>query len=235
MSVDRRDERGHRKEVEMTKQESFKDRIRTRMEKTGERYNAARRVLLEQSASKKSSNRNWVAEPEHTEETIKANTGRGWEEWTQVLDAWSADTKGHTAIATHLREDYGVGGWWSQAVTLGYERIKGLRLKYQGTDGTFTANKSKTIKVDAKLLRRMLVSEKNRQDLFPGFEAQLRSRPDANTLRVGLGTGVALISVEALTDGRAKVTISHEKLSSTEDVELWKKYWSEWLTALDGS
>jgi hypothetical protein len=47
--------------------------------------------------------------------------------------------------------------------------------------------------------------------------------------------GVALIWVEALEDGRAKVTISHEKLSSTEDVELWKKYWSEWLTALDGS
>ncbi|HEY3428576.1 MAG TPA: hypothetical protein VGK83_07930 [Acidimicrobiia bacterium] len=219
----------------MTKQESFKDRIRTRMEKTGERYNAARRVLLEQSASKRTSSRNWVAEPEHTEETIKANTGRGWEEWRKVLDAWSADTKGHTAIAAHLREKHGVDGWWSQAVTLGYERIKGLRLKYQGTDGTFTANKSKTVRADAKLLRRMLVSEKDRKDLFPDFETELRSRADANTLRIGIGNGAALIYIEPLADGRAKVTISHEKLSSTEDVELWKKYWSEWLTALDGS
>lgn len=219
----------------MTKQESFKDRIRTRMEKTGERYNAARRVLLEQSASKRTSSRNWVAEPEHAEETIKANTGRGWEEWRKVLDAWSADTKGHTAIAAHLREKHGVDGWWSQAVTLGYERIKGLRLKYQGTDGTFTANKSKTVRADAKLLRRMLVSEKDRKDLFPGFETERRSRADANTLRIGIGNSVALIYIEPLADGRAKVTISHEKLSSTEDVELWKKYWSEWLTALDGS
>jgi len=235
VSVDRRDERGHRKEVEMTKQESFKDRIRTRMEKTGERYNAARRELLEQSVSKKSSNRNWVAEPEHTEETIRTNTGRGWEEWTQVLDAWSADTKGHTAIAAHLREDYEVDGWWSQAVTLGYERIKGLRLKYQGLDGTFTANKSKTTRANATILRKMLVSEKDRKDLFPGFETELRSRADANTLRIGIGKGVALIYIEPLADGRAKVAIAHEKLESTEDVELWKKYWSEWLRAIDVS
>lgn len=219
----------------MTKQESFKERIRTRMVKTGERYNAARRVLIEQSSSRKSSHRNWVAEPEHSEDTIKANTGRGWNEWTQVLDAWSADTKGHTAIATHLREEYGVDGWWSQAVTLGYERIKGLRLKYQGLDGTFTANKSKTIRADAQTLRKMLVSEKDRRDLFPGFETELRSRTDANTLRIGVGSGVALIYVEPLPDGRAKVTIAHEKLESTEDVELWKKFWSEWLTAIDVS
>ncbi|MGH8958863.1 MAG: hypothetical protein ACRDVK_09325 [Acidimicrobiia bacterium] len=219
----------------MTKQESFKERIRTRMEKTGERYNAARRVLIEQSTSRKTSNRNWVAEPEHSEETIKASTGRGWDEWTKLLDSWSATTKGHTAIATHLRQEYGVDGWWSQSVTLGYERIKGLRLKYQGTDGTFTANKSKTIRADATMVRKMLLSEKDRRDLFPGFETELRSRPDANTLRIGVGGGVALIYLEPLADGRAKVTISHEKLESTEDVELWKKYWSEWLTALEVS
>ncbi|HJR88218.1 MAG TPA: hypothetical protein VJ930_11255 [Acidimicrobiia bacterium] len=217
----------------MTKQESFKERIRSRMEKTGERYNAARRVLIEQSNRRQSSRRNWVAEPEHSEETIKANTGRGWDEWTKLLDAWSGESKGHTAIATHLREEYGVDGWWSQSVTLGYERIKGLRLKYQGLDGTFTANKSKTIRADATAVREMLVSEKDRNDLFPGFETELRSRKDANTLRIGIGGGVALIYLEPLVDGRAKVTIAHEKLESTEDVELWKKYWSEWLTALE--
>lgn len=205
------------------------------MEQTGERYNAARRVLIEQSASRKTSNRGWVAEPEHSEETIKANTGRGWDEWTKVLDAWSAATKGHTAIATHLREAHGVDGWWSQAVTLGYERIKGLRLKYQSLDGTFTANKSKTIRANSTVLRKMLVSEKDRKDLFPGFETELRSRADANTLRIGIGNSVALIYAEPLADGRAKVTIAHEKLESTEDVELWKKYWAEWLTAIEVS
>lgn len=205
------------------------------MEKTGERYNAARRVLIDQSVSRKPSRRNWVAEPEHSEETIKANTGRGWDEWTKLLDAWSAESKGHTAIATYLGEEYGVDGWWSQSVTLGYERIKGLRRKYQGLDGTFTANKSKTIRADAQAVRKMLVSERDRKDLFPGFETELRSRKDANTLRIGIGGGVALIHVEPLVDGRAKLTIAHEKLESTEDVELWKKYWSEWLTALEVS
>ncbi|MGH9890772.1 MAG: hypothetical protein ACREA0_02055, partial [bacterium] len=157
VSVDRRCGTDHEREVEMTKQESFKERIRSRMEKTGERYNAARRMLIEQADGRKSSGRKWIAEPEMSEETIRANTGRGWDEWTDLLDSWSATTKGHTAIATHVRESYGVDGWWAQSVTVGYERIKGLRLRYQGPDGTFTANKSKTVKVDPKALRRMLL------------------------------------------------------------------------------
>jgi hypothetical protein len=33
----------------MTRQESFKRRIRARMEKTGEKYGAARRSLIEQA------------------------------------------------------------------------------------------------------------------------------------------------------------------------------------------
>ncbi|MGH8926680.1 MAG: hypothetical protein ACRDWA_18955 [Acidimicrobiia bacterium] len=219
----------------MTKQESFKERVRSRMEKTGERYNAARRVLIEQAEGRKSSGRKWIAEPEMSEEKIRAKTGRGWDEWTDLLDSWSAVTKGHTAIATHVREGYGVDGWWAQSVTVGYERIKGLRLRYQGPDGTFTANKSKTVKVDPKALRRMLLNDEDRNDLFPGFETELRSRPNAKALRVGVGPGVAMFSIDPLEDGRAKVTVSHEKLESTEDVELWKKYWSEWLTAIDRS
>jgi hypothetical protein len=219
----------------MTKQESFKARVRARMEKTGERYNAARRALIERSTSRQRSKSDWVAEPEHSEETISANTGRGWEEWKELLDAWSAESKGHTAIATYLREQHGVDGWWAQSVTLGYERIKGLRLRYQGTDGSFTANKSKTVKVDSKALRQMLLNDDDRRDLFPGIETELRSRPNARTLRIAVGPGIALISAEPLPDGRTKVAVAHERLESGEDVELWKKYWGEWLTAIDQS
>jgi hypothetical protein len=57
----------------MTRQETFKRRIRARMEKTGERYGAARRALIERGGD---GARPWVAEPEHSDETIREATGR---------------------------------------------------------------------------------------------------------------------------------------------------------------
>jgi hypothetical protein len=79
----------------------------------------------------------------------------------------------------------------------------------------------------------MLLDDDDRADLFPGIDTQLRSRPTAKTLRVGIGPGAAQISIEALDKGRAKVTIAHEKLPSPDSVEEWKAYWSDWLEAID--
>ena len=44
----------------MTSNASFKKRIRERMTKTGERYGAARRVLVEQAANRETVARAWV-------------------------------------------------------------------------------------------------------------------------------------------------------------------------------
>jgi hypothetical protein len=70
----------------MTTQESFKRRIRTRMAKAGERHGAARRVLIEQAPTQ--GGRTWAAEPEMRYETVRSATGRGWDEWCDVIDAW---------------------------------------------------------------------------------------------------------------------------------------------------
>jgi hypothetical protein len=216
----------------MTRQETFKRRIRQRMEKTGERYGAARRVLVEQSSA--SGKRQWASEPEMAEDTLREATGRGWDEWCDIIDSWSGHADGHTAIATFLREEHGVDGWWAQTVTVGYERITGLRLPHQQPDGTFSAGKSRTVTVDAGLLREMLLDDDDRADLFPGLETELRSRPGSKALRIGIGTGTAQIALDAQDDGRVKITIAHDKLPTPEAVEEWKAYWSDWLEAVDG-
>ena len=59
----------------MTTQESFKRRIRSRMAKTGERYNAARRVLLAQRGGGATAAGGWVASPGASNELILAKTG----------------------------------------------------------------------------------------------------------------------------------------------------------------
>src|SRR5688572_16898232 len=105
----------------MTTQESFKRRVRARMAKTGEKYGAARRTLIAQA--ERSPSRAWVADPDASDESIRANTGHGWDEWLALIDAGPGREAGHTAIATWVREENDVDGWWAQSVTVGYERI----------------------------------------------------------------------------------------------------------------
>lgn len=215
----------------MTRQESFKRRIRARMENTGERYAAARRALVQQSTAE--DGRTWAAAPETSDEAIREATGRGWNEWCDILDAWPGDPSDHPAMVAFVQEEYDVSGWWSQSVAVGYERITGLRLPYQQPDGTFSAGKSRTVDIDPGLLRAMLLDDRDREDLFGGQTTHLRSKPTAKVLRVGIGSGVAQIAIDPQPNGRVKVTIAHERLPHSEDVEVWKAYWDEWLADLE--
>ena len=202
------------------------------MERTGERYGAARRVLIEQ-AGRRDDGRHRVSEPEMSDEKVRAATGRGWDEWCDLIDAWPGHSDGHPAVATWVNGTHGVDGWWSQAVTNGWERITGRRLPNQMPDGTFTANKSRTVRCDHEVLRTMLLDDDLRGDLFPGHETALRSRRTSKSLRVAIGAGIALLAIEPRRDGRVTVTVSHEQLPDSDAVEEWKFYWDEWLTALD--
>jgi hypothetical protein len=194
---------------------------------------APRRALLAQAGAK-GRQRTWIAEPELGDDAVRAATGRGWEEWCDLLDRWPGHREGHTAIATHVRDDLGIDGWWAQTVTVGYERITGLRLPYQKADGTFSAGRSRTVSVDGEALRAMLLSDADRRDLFPGHDTTLRSKPTAKSLRIGIGPGVALFSLDAKPDGRVTISVSHDKLPTPADVDEWKHYWGEWLDAVDG-
>ncbi len=214
----------------MTRNESFKRRIRARMAKTGEKYGAARRVLLEQASTRDP--RAWVSEPQHADEVIRENTGRSWDEWRDLIEAWPGHAEGHAAVASWLQGEHGVDGWWAQAVTVGWERISGRRLPHQMADGTFTANTSATVATDHVALRELLLDHDGRAALFPGMAVELRSRPTSKNIRLGFDSGVAEISVAPKGDRRATITVQHAKLSSPADVKHWKAYWGEWLEAV---
>lgn len=218
----------------MTRQETFKRRIRARMAKTGEKYGAARRVLIEQSSDGRGQGggRTWVAAPDLGDDAVREATGRGWDAWCDVIDAWSGHDDGHAAVAAYVHEVHGVDGWWAQTVTVGWERITGRRLPFQTADGTFTANKSRTVVTDHEALRALLLDEDGRAVLFPGLDTELRSRPTSKNVRVAVGPGTAEIALAPRDDGRVTLTVAHHRLPSPADVEHWKAFWADWLEAL---
>ncbi|MCA8957613.1 MAG: hypothetical protein KDC87_16175 [Planctomycetes bacterium] len=121
----------------------------------------------------------------------------------------------------------------AQGVTVGYERITGVRLPGQMADGTFSVNKSKTVVIDAAALRAVLLDDIERADLFPGHPTELRSKPTSKAIRLAIGGGIAVLHVEAHVDGQTKVTVQHTSLPAPERAEEWRFYWGEWLDALD--
>ena len=224
---------GAPKADDMTSNASFKKRIRERMAKTGERYGAARRILIQQATTRDTVTRVWVSQPEQPDDSVIAHTGRSWDEWCDLIDTWPEADLGHAAVAARVLDEFDVTGWWGQGITVGWERITGRRLVNQMSDGTFTASVTRTICIDATELREMLYDDDDRADLFGGMPSEMRSRPGVKVPRIRLDSGTVSIAMDEKPGGRTTVSVAHEKLSAPADVEQWKPFWTDWLEALD--
>lgn len=227
----------------MTTQEGWKKRIRERMLKTGERYGAARRALLTTTASgphrSDSGGRPWAAEPQHPDAQVREKTGRGWNDWVVAIDAGPGRDVGHTAIADWVREQ-GVDAWWAQSVTVGYERITGLRLPGQMPDGTFSVSRSRVVALQPDEVRELIMDDRGRADLLPGFTLELLSKPTVKAPRFAFHAGDESIgrvafAMDAASGDRTNLTVTHSLLPTPDEAEHWKAYWREWLDALKGA
>jgi uncharacterized protein YndB with AHSA1/START domain len=79
------------------------------------------------------------------DEAVERATGRRWSEWHELLDAWGGAEKGHTRTARHLSEEHGLSGWWSQMVTVHYERSRGLREVGETASGAYQVGVRRTV------------------------------------------------------------------------------------------
>jgi uncharacterized protein YndB with AHSA1/START domain len=166
-------------------------------------------------------------------EAVRARTGKGWAEWFALLDKAGAVQWPHKVIARHLHEQ-GCGDWWSQAVAVGYERARGLRVKHQAADG-FTAGASKTVAAPAATLFRAWTDAKRRARWLPdSARVTIRSATPNKSLRLVWTDGTSTVVVQFYPKGDAKsqVTIERRKLASEKEVGRVKAYWSTALDAL---
>jgi uncharacterized protein YndB with AHSA1/START domain len=215
----------------MTERKSFKRLVRARMEKTGESYTAARANLLR------------AQEPDGTERSalatsdkaIRQRTGRGWEEWFELLDEWGAADRTHREIARWLAAQQGVEplAWNAQAVAGSYERARGLRAVGEKFDG-FAITASKTVAVPVERLYEAFVEESLRERWLPGGELRERTATKPKSARFDWGERQTRVNVTFLAKGETKSTaaLEHRRLADADEAERMKAYWRQRVAAL---
>ena len=165
---------------------------------------------------------------------IKAGTGCTWERWVAALDSKSIHWP-HREIAEYVHEKYKVPGWWTQTVTVGYERIKGLRDIGQRRGGSYEASRSKTIAVPVARLFR--ARSATRGSAASGCRVKLivrTAKPD-RSLRITWATHTSVdVWLTAKAKDKSSVAVTHKKLTGKEDALRRKAYWGEQLDALAG-
>jgi hypothetical protein len=212
----------------MTRQKSFKRLVRARMDKTGESYTAARATLL--AADKK------APEPPAltmSDDAIRRRTGRGWEEWFDLLDEAGAAERSHREIARWLGEEQGVDGWDAQSVTVSYERARGMRAVGERPEG-FSVTAQRTVAVPVERLYDAFVDQSLRGRWLPDGELRERTATKPKTARFDWGDGETRVIVGFMPQGNAKSTaaLEHARLPDAAEAERMKAFWRERLTAL---
>jgi hypothetical protein len=220
----------------MPKQKDLKRLVRARMKKTGESYTTARTQLF---SKKTSSNGTLTPKAKYAEvagmsdAAVRKRTGKTWKQWVHALDAIDATQMKHRDIARSVHENFETTDWWAQTVTVGYERIRGLRDLGQRRGGKYDANKSKTFPVPVAQLYRAFGDARKRQRLLPGVDLKIRTSRREKSMRI-TWPDETKVDVYFVSKGAKKSTVSvqHRELSRKSDVAKAKDYWSERFAAL---
>jgi hypothetical protein len=204
------------------------------MAKTGESYTAARAQLLAGVGERSTTEVPWLA---CSDERIRERTGRGWEEWFDLLDSWGAESMGHTELAKRVAEvqDIHVLAWDTQAVATSFERSRGMQAVGQrvGRDG-FVASASKTMAAGAEQVFTAVVDPSQRAGWLPDLALSERTvtKPTSARFDVGDGTTRLHVTLEAKGPARSTVTVEHSRLADGDEREARKAYWRTALASL---
>ncbi len=221
-------------------QKDLKRLVRARSRKTGESYTAARARVLEKKSETKPAPAAKAAPAQPridlaelggmSDEAVAKKTGRSWKGWVTELDRAGAAEFPHAKIARLLHESHGLPGWWAQMVTVGYERIRGLREKGQRRDGSFDVNKSKTYPVPIEELWKGFGRCKLWLD---GAELRMSKATKHKSMRMRWSDGTPVeANFYAKGATRSQVQLQHRNLPSRAEAARLRTFWKERLAAL---
>jgi len=164
---------------------------------------------------------------------VKKASGRTWPEWVALLDGHGAAGMEHRAIAKLVHEEYGVGEWWAQLITVGYERLRGLRDVGQRRGGAYETSKSVTVAAPVEALWRVVYDRAQRERWLPSVDLEVRTATEPKSLRARLANGIKL-EAYFTAKGPAKSTLAVQLkgLPDREAARAAKEFWGERLATL---
>lgn len=234
----------------MTDAKKLKRKTRERAARTGESYAAARRhVLAQMDDARQERSREAAAEARSapatgavSEARCTEKTGHGFDHWFAVLDRFGAAKEGHTAAATHLRECHGVSAWYSQSITVLYERARGLRVLNQASSGSHQVSVSRVLPVPFAVACRFLTEAEARdrwlaeidgemaRRITEAAEAGVRTKADAAWIRLRWEPARIELRISATSDDRSRAVARIEQLPSADAVPPER---TRWKSAVD--
>lgn len=190
--------------------------------------------------------------PSTSDASVRKATGRTWAEWFAYLNGWATPAHDHKAVAAHLAS-IGVPPWWSQMVTVEWERSTGRRAVHQTTRG-FEAQVSKSVPATPEECWEAFAKKSAAQKwLGPDCTAELKAggawRDPNGVATVSSATKPRRIGLSWTAHGRRKahrvevqflptksgstsVRITHSGLASERAVEASKAMWRPLLERL---
>lgn len=174
-------------------------------------------------------------------------TGKDLRDWFAILDGCDARELPHKDIARLLQDEYGVSGWWSQNVTVEYEKRIGRRETGQTQAGDYEATVTRTLlgDMDAALDRWVAgLPEGGAAVGFDGVpfagEPAISKTQKWRYWRVALADGTKVTvticdkpGAAAKAGGSAALlAVTSSKLPTRDDSHRWKAFWRRCLAAL---
>jgi hypothetical protein len=173
-----------------------------------------------------------TADPGMSDEAVKAKTGKTWEQWVAALDGLQCHKLAHSEIAVLVERKFGVRDWWSQMVTVGYERLRGLREKHE-TERGYQVSASKTIEAPAAAAFSAWTDVKIRESWLGKAPLVIRKATPHKSVRV-TWEGPTTVEINIYVKGKEKcqVTAQHNKLGTAAAGARQKQFWKGKLEKL---
>lgn len=167
-------------------------------------------------------------------EAVVTGTGQPWSYWLNWLNEINAGALAHKDIVSALLAAHKISHWWAQMLTVQYEQAIGRRVPGQDCSGRFSVSVSKTLAGsldDALAFWQQLVAN---VDEFSGVA--ISGNPTVSQTekwrywRCNLADGSRVnVNISQKASDKTSLSIQHEKLESTEQVEHWRSYWKAYL------
>ena len=215
-------------ETPAPKEPARKKAVKKAAAKSAAKAAPKRKAAAKKAPAKKAGPKRKSATAAMSDAAVKAKTGRTWEQWFTLLDKAGAAKMTHAAIAKLIATRHKIPGWWAQAVTVAYERARGIR-KVNETLAGFRTGVSRTLDAGMDAAFDAWDNAKTRA-AFLKEKVDFSTRNPGKNLRFGWKMGRVEVRFVVKGPKKTQVTVDHTGLKSKADVSRLK---AEWTSAMD--